>query len=215
MNSHTVKSNAKRHARKMCEKYPGFTPIEPREANRTGSWLPCVRDDRDDRSVVPDEIKATCLVASVATYVVVDEEGSTFPDESKSTHTVVADYHMEAEIAPAAQSPTARELVVAALNAPKIKSTPEEIAARRAERLARLPEKPAQNARGEKKNQIIAMLLRPEGATGKEMQEATGWCSHTVRGYISRDVRGLGFIVDRSGKVYKIIGRRDGLGGKK
>jgi hypothetical protein len=38
---------------------------------------------------------------------------------------------------------------------------------------------------GTKQAQIIAMLQRPEGATIAEMEEATGWLAHTVRGSIS------------------------------
>jgi len=42
---------------------------------------------------------------------------------------------------------------------------------------------------GSKQAKVIAMLKRPEGATIKQIMEATEWQSHTVRGMISGTLR--------------------------
>jgi hypothetical protein len=56
---------------------------------------------------------------------------------------------------------------------------------------------------------VVALLLRPEGATLAAMQEATGWQAHSVRGAMSGSIKKkLGFDVTSekaaSGRVYKI-----------
>ena len=33
---------------------------------------------------------------------------------------------------------------------------------------------------------VMMMLRRPNGATGQKLMKATGWQSHTVRGFINR-----------------------------
>ncbi|MGA2988587.1 MAG: DUF3489 domain-containing protein [Terriglobia bacterium] len=38
---------------------------------------------------------------------------------------------------------------------------------------------------GSKKAQVIGLLRRAQGATNPEIQKATGWQSHTVRGFLS------------------------------
>lgn len=43
---------------------------------------------------------------------------------------------------------------------------------------------------------ILALLQRPGGATNKEMMEATGWQTHTVRGFLAGpQLRRMGFMV--------------------
>ena len=32
---------------------------------------------------------------------------------------------------------------------------------------------------------VLALLRRPEGASGPQLQEATGWAPHTVRGFLA------------------------------
>ena len=56
---------------------------------------------------------------------------------------------------------------------------------------------------------VVALLLRPEGATLAAMQEATGWQAHSVRGAISGSIKKkLGFDVTsektEAGRVYRI-----------
>jgi len=61
-----------------------------------------------------------------------------------------------------------------------------------------------------KKNAILALLNRPEGATIAAMQDATGWQKHSVRGFLSGHVRKkLGMALHseaaEEGRVYHIV----------
>ena len=48
------------------------------------------------------------------------------------------------------------------------------------------PAKPSLTPRhGSKKAKIIALLRRPGGATLEQLQKATGWQAHSVRGFLS------------------------------
>jgi len=66
---------------------------------------------------------------------------------------------------------------------------------------------------GTKQAHVIAMLLRPEGATTKEIAEATGWQAHTVRSTLSHALqKRLGFQmasedVAERGRVHRITGQ--------
>jgi hypothetical protein len=57
------------------------------------------------------------------------------------------------------------------------------------ERLRAALAEPARAARrpreGTKREQVLAMLRRPEGASGPQLAEATGWAPHTVRGFLA------------------------------
>jgi len=53
----------------------------------------------------------------------------------------------------------------------------------------RTPTKAATNQRATKKDTILALLRREEGATLAELTNATGWQAHSVRGFISGTVR--------------------------
>jgi len=66
--------------------------------------------------------------------------------------------------------------------------------------------------RGAAQEALLAILLRPEGGTIANMQEATGWLAHSVRGALSGVIaKKLGHNVasvkeaDR-GRVYRIVG---------
>ena len=52
-------------------------------------------------------------------------------------------------------------------------------------RPAREPGAPRKPREGTKQEQVLAMLRRPEGATVAQIAEATGWASHTVRGFFA------------------------------
>lgn len=55
-----------------------------------------------------------------------------------------------------------------------------------------------------KKQQVLDLLARPNGATGEELQQLTGWQAHTVRGFLS-SMRALGA---RIGTVREAAGAR-------
>jgi 4-hydroxy-3-methylbut-2-enyl diphosphate reductase IspH len=61
-----------------------------------------------------------------------------------------------------------------------------------------------------KQAQVIALLKRPEGATIKQICEATGWQQHTVRGAFAGSFKKkLGLVItsskdDNSERVYRI-----------
>ena len=49
-------------------------------------------------------------------------------------------------------------------------------------RAARGPREPRE---GTKRERVLALLRRPEGASGPQLAEATGWAPHTVRGFLA------------------------------
>lgn len=56
---------------------------------------------------------------------------------------------------------------------------------------------------------LVALLLRPEGATLQAMQDATGWQPHSVRGAMAGSIKKkLGFEVTsektETGRLYRI-----------
>jgi len=53
----------------------------------------------------------------------------------------------------------------------------------RAARGADTPRKPPRE--GTKREQVLAMLRRPEGASVAQIMEDTGWAAHTVRGFFA------------------------------
>ena len=74
--------------------------------------------------------------------------------------------------------------------------------------LEALPE--PQSARASKQAEVIALLRRPAGATVGEVQAATGWQPHTVRGLFAGALKKkLGLTVvgtkEERGRVYRIV----------
>lgn len=65
-------------------------------------------------------------------------------------------------------------------------------------------------ARKTKSDAVIALLSRPRGATLDEMMKATGWQSHSVRGFLAGTVkkklgRSIDSEVGEKGRVYRIV----------
>ncbi|HYF08581.1 MAG TPA: DUF3489 domain-containing protein [Acetobacteraceae bacterium] len=52
-------------------------------------------------------------------------------------------------------------------------------------RTARQPGATRKPRQGTKQEQVLALLRRPEGASGPAIAEATGWAAHTVRGFLA------------------------------
>lgn len=57
---------------------------------------------------------------------------------------------------------------------------------------------------------LVVLLLRPEGAALEDMQAATGWQAHSVRGAIAGSIKKkLGFEVSseksEDGRIYRIV----------
>lgn len=93
---------------------------------------------------------------------------------------------------------TADEMAaLAATLPPPVKSSREEIDARRAERRQRIDAEKAAGTRTasgdkvkiNKTNVILDLVKRPNGATQVELESATGWQRHTLRGYIAGTLR--------------------------
>ncbi len=57
-------------------------------------------------------------------------------------------------------------------------------------------------SRDSKKANVLEMLARPDGATNQEIQKATEWQPHTVRGFLS--------LAKKKGLNLEVIKREDG-----
>lgn len=99
---------------------------------------------------------------------------------------------------------------------PRVESSRAEIDRRRAERRARIEAEKAAGTRTStgdkvkwisKKKKILDLIARPNGATQAELEAATGWQRHTLRGYIAGTLRKtlapVGVIECRKGKGVK------------
>ena len=65
---------------------------------------------------------------------------------------------------------------------------------------------------GTKQEQVLAMLRRPEGATVAQIAEATGWASHTVRGFFA-GLKKKGHAVDVLERVRQVGPNKEGARG--
>ncbi|CAG2153269.1 DUF3489 domain-containing protein [Ralstonia mannitolilytica] len=72
-------------------------------------------------------------------------------------------------------------------------------------------EAPRRTRADSKQAQVIAMLRRPEGATIRQIMDATGWQAHTVRGTLAGALKkklGLAIVSDKpqgGERVYRIV----------
>jgi hypothetical protein len=71
------------------------------------------------------------------------------------------------------------------------------------------PRKPRE---GTKREAVLALLCRTEGATVAQIAEATGWASHTVRGFLA-GLKKKGIKVETLEKVRMVGPNRDGAKG--
>lgn len=110
------------------------------------------------------------------------------------------EYSVTVTTTPVASLTEAETLAAAASLPAPVKSSREEIEARREERRARIDREKAEGVRtpsGEKvkgkkiskKNVLLDLIRRAGGATQTEIESATGWQRHTVRGYIAGTLR--------------------------
>lgn len=179
MKSHTVKSNAKRAARKLAERFPEVVPIEPLKRD-DGLWLAAAN--------VTGGISEALAGAAW-------ESVSLFSDDSK------ADAPAKEEPAPSAPEPVKVTAEDIASLPPRKASTPEEVKARRAERRERLEKEKTEGKRAPdgskikpktKAALIVEMASREGGATLEAICDATGWQRHTLRGFVGGTLRKAG-----------------------
>jgi len=211
MKSYSVKSNAKRFARGIAAKYPETfeaaepIPVEP----GAREWLPALNvigPEREAVGFVQDDVSATCVLANAEKINIADaiDDIAAAVDASglKAAFDAVepaGDIDAVAPKTPAYSATTTKtEQTLAEMAAalpPPTKSTPEEIAARRAERRNRIDAEKKAGTFGKKpekinkKKTILDLIRREDGATQAELEAATGWQRHTLRGYIAGTLR--------------------------
>lgn len=77
---------------------------------------------------------------------------------------------------------------------PKTPVTPKRQKAAATAATAPTPNEQPQAGRSTKRERMLTLLIRPEGATIEEMMEATNWQQHSVRGFLAGTVKKkLGF----------------------
>jgi hypothetical protein len=81
--------------------------------------------------------------------------------------------------------------------------------AEKAPREATAPRKPR---KGTKQEAVLALLRRIEGATVAQIAEATGWASHTVRGFLA-GLKKKGIKVETLEKVRMVGPNKEGAKG--
>jgi hypothetical protein len=81
------------------------------------------------------------------------------------------------------------------------------------ERTARPPSTaPRKPREGTKQELVLTMLRRDEGARGPQIAEATGWASHTVRGFLA-GLKKKGIQVETLERVRQVGPNKDGAKG--
>lgn len=206
MKSYNVKSNAKRFARQLAAKHPGYIADEPVPVNPEFAieWFPHVAAPTKVLAAgIPEEISGTAYVNGKPVMTTIPFEmtiGAESVTITKPASVGVSEAPLPYEQAveallmdggPVVMTLGAMKAAVADL--PPTKSTPEEIAARRAARAARVAEpKPAKVAKSTKADTILELVSVKNGATIAEIMSATDWQAHTVRGYIAGTLRKRG-----------------------
>jgi hypothetical protein len=87
-------------------------------------------------------------------------------------------------------------------------ATAQEQVAEKAEEPEAKKAKVAQPSTGQTKGALIQYMLRGAGATSKELEAATGWAPHSVRGYLgtlrAKGVKVLSVKLPKQPTVYRI-----------
>lgn len=194
MKSFNVKSNAKRFAKQLAGKFPGYIAEEPMPVSPGArEWYPHVAaPSKVLAEGIPAEISGTAFIngrpynetaARVAAPTTVIA-GTATAEPVEATVTVAE----AAKMTPAAMRAAVADL-------PPTKSTPAEIEARREARRQRVATegpKPAKAPKQTKAAKIIELVSRENGATFAELMEGTEWQAHTLRGYIAGTLRKKG-----------------------
>lgn len=187
MKTHTVKSNAKRVARKLCEQFPILQVCDPSQ-DPDGTWLPVVTlaedvstDSVDVAGPVPAAVLEVALFQPPKGWVM-KAGGELARKAPRAVHEI-------------AGADVVRDGVVVTVMAdPKVDAI-----------LGAL--KP-----GSKKLKVMQMLRTYPGVTAAQVGEAMGWQEHTARAFISVQTRDLGLTLmsakpEAGGKsVYSIVG---------
>ena len=80
-------------------------------------------------------------------------------------------------------------------------------------RPVRVPGAPRKPREGTKREQVLALLRRPEGATVVQIAEATGWAPHTVRGFFAGLKKRQGIEVQVLERVRQVGPNKEGARG--
>ena len=116
------------------------------------------------------------------------------------------------QTAPADQPKPTKRRRVAAHRPAAAKGLPRSANRPTSDKPARKGQRRATAREGTKKEKVLALLRRSQGATLAEMTKATGWQSHSVRGFLSGALRKKMGLKVKSGKrdngerVYSIRG---------
>lgn len=214
MKSFNVKSNAKRLARKLAAEVSGIEAVEP-IAIKPGAreWYPTVAvvEGMKPEAIGPEVAECAIVVPDTTAQAWARAEAKAHGRDLDSGVTIKG----KADGKPVIVGTPA--LDVAALAAdlpPRKKSTPDEIAARRAERIKRIEADKASGKGIPKAKIILRLLRRTDGATLAELAAACGWQFHTVRGYIAGTLRKRGHDIrcveqGRAGKSRYMIASAD------
>jgi hypothetical protein len=172
MKSYSVKSNAKRFAKGLAAKYPGFTVCEPAAADN-GEWFPALLPDNG--AMVPAEVREVAVIVTgvgprAECPEVVDE--CELPADAEGSELTAHDAEARRNDTLVDAAPVAQATSADSLQIPAVKK-------------ARTPRPTQQQPKardGSKREAIAALLLREEGCTTQDILDATGWPTVTVPG---------------------------------